>query len=779
MSHSWSKDDFREAFGQWSKENQDSRIGQWIAKLAARNQGVLYDAYVLDIYRRLHEIQGPASQWYRDLVEYLGFPWDTIHPVSREQRFLDALERVVLLIERIESHGQTLNGAYRVWVKSPNKSFQLSEPPFTNTTGWTAEQVKARLDTILMTIEFNQADPKVQEWWDGWSKQSGRRDTEILRRAEEIRNRGATLGQAYRHFFADGRRDWKRTLLLLDAGAEQAYWKKHGESNPQNMDAYWESLLSLSDRDDQIELGERTEIQMREEFEELSSRIGWPHEVPEDLICMNAPDQTHGSSQMNDSRLDQAWMQLWEEVRGSDVGRHGVIRLAECLERHEVRFDTFMRYGATETATTALGQIYRSMLKRSKRNMRLTVEYGVDSIGSFADLSAIAANTGHIVRQRMRWIVPGTFIMGSPTGEVGRYDTEVQHKVTISDGFWMFDTPCTQGFWELVMGRNPSTFSDPMRPVESISWDDAQEFTHELNDHLSGESWGRFRLPTEAEWEYACRAGTTGSTYIGDVEILGDANAPRLDRIGWYCGNSGQDYDLEKSFSAESICRRLNNPDGLQRRLGNQALILQLQGDLAGAMALHKESEAICRRLNNAAGLQASLGYQALILKLQGHLADAMALHKEEESICRRLNNPDGLQASLGNQALILKAQGDLAGAMALHKEQEAICRRLNNPNGLRASLGNQALILKAQGDLAGAMALHKEEEAICRQLNNPDGLAISLVNRGLLLGLQMGRPADGLVLAEEALRLATTHGYTALALQIESIVKELRGRLL
>ena len=213
--------------------------------------------------------------------------------------------------------------------------------------------------------------------------------------------------------------------------------------------------------------------------------------------------------------------------------------------------------------------------------------------------------------------------------------------------------------------------------------------------------------------------------------------------------------------------------------LGNQAVILQLQGDLAGAMALHKEQEAICRRLNNPDGLQRTLGNQALILQAQGDLAGAMALHKEEEAICRRLNNPDGLQASLGNQALILQAQGDLAGAMALHKEQEAICRRLNNPNGLRASLGNQALILKAQGDLAGAMALHKEEEAICRQLNNPDGLAISLVNRGLLLGLQMGRPADGLVLAEEALRLATTHGYTALALQIESIVKELRGRLL
>ncbi|MFM8173698.1 MAG: hypothetical protein ACKN81_09150, partial [Pirellulaceae bacterium] len=149
------------------------------------------------------------------------------------------------------------------------------------------------------------------------------------------------------------------------------------------------------------------------------------------------------------------------------------------------------------------------------------------------------------------------------------------------------------------------------------------------------------------------------------------------------------------------------------------------------------------------------------------------------EAICRRLNNPDGLQRTLGNQALILEAQGDLAGAMALHKEQEAICRRLNNPDGLQASLGNQGLILQLQGDLAGAMALHREKEAICRRLNNPDGLARSLASQGVLLGLQMDQPSEGLVLAEEALRLATTHGYTTLALQIESIVKQLRGRLL
>ena len=251
------------------------------------------------------------------------------------------------------------------------------------------------------------------------------------------------------------------------------------------------------------------------------------------------------------SRLADAWNHLWEEARGSDMGRHGIIRLVECLERHEVRFDTFMRYGATETATTALGQVYRTMLKRPKRNTRLTVEYGVDSIGRFADLAAIAAATGQIVQQRMRWILPGTFMMGSPIGEDGRFEREVQRHVTITEGFWMFDTPCTQGFWELIVGRNPSIIADPQRPVEQISWDDVQEFTHELNDRVSKESWGRFRLPTEAEWEYACRAGTTGATYVGDLKIFGDANAPLLDRIGWYGGNSGRGYDLDKSYSLE------------------------------------------------------------------------------------------------------------------------------------------------------------------------------------------------------------------------------------
>ena len=81
------------------------------------------------------------------------------------------------------------------------------------------------------------------------------------------------------------------------------------------------------------------------------------------------------------------------------------------------------------------------------------------------------------VRQRLRWIPPGRFLMGSPDDEEGRYSREgPQHEVTIAEGFWMFDTPCTQALWEAVMGENPSEFKLADRPVESVSWEQCQEF---------------------------------------------------------------------------------------------------------------------------------------------------------------------------------------------------------------------------------------------------------------------------------------------------------------
>jgi formylglycine-generating enzyme required for sulfatase activity len=192
------------------------------------------------------------------------------------------------------------------------------------------------------------------------------------------------------------------------------------------------------------------------------------------------------------------------------------------------------------------------------------VEFGHDSYGLYSVFEVAPEEKGTPVRQKMRWIPPGRFLMGSAEGrDYGRGNESPEHEVVLTQGYWMFDTPCTQGLWTSLMGGNPSYFVDPERPVERVSWEDASGFAQRLNGWFgkrnnkpSGKSvigWSElsFRLPTEAEWEYACRAGTKTDTYLGDLEILGDANAPLLDRIGWYGGNSGRDYDLKKSISLE------------------------------------------------------------------------------------------------------------------------------------------------------------------------------------------------------------------------------------
>jgi tetratricopeptide (TPR) repeat protein len=176
------------------------------------------------------------------------------------------------------------------------------------------------------------------------------------------------------------------------------------------------------------------------------------------------------------------------------------------------------------------------------------------------------------------------------------------------------------------------------------------------------------------------------------------------------------------------------------------------------------------RAQGDRARLQAALGGQALILKARGDLAGAMALHKEEERICRELGDKDGLSISLGNQALILQTRGDLESAMALYKEQERICRELGNKNSLSILFGNQANILFDRGDMAGAMALHKEEERICRELGNPETLSRSLANQALLLSLFPGLRSEARHLADEALDIAVHHGYQQLVPGIQHI---------
>ena len=127
------------------------------------------------------------------------------------------------------------------------------------------------------------------------------------------------------------------------------------------------------------------------------------------------------------------------------------------------------------------------------------------------------------VRYELASIPAGTFQMGSNSSEAYPNEKPV-HTVQISKGFWMGKTEVTQGLWQAVMGSNPSYFKKgDTYPIENVSWDDCQAFITKLNQMVGGNP---FRLPTEAEWEYACRAGTTGDRY------------GNIDAIAWYEGNS-------------------------------------------------------------------------------------------------------------------------------------------------------------------------------------------------------------------------------------------------
>jgi uncharacterized protein (TIGR02996 family) len=118
------------------------------------------------------------------------------------------------------------------------------------------------------------------------------------------------------------------------------------------------------------------------------------------------------------------------------------------------------------------------------------------------------------------WCPPGTFLMGSPPNEEKRNTDERQHRVTLTRGFWLGVTLVTQAQWQAVMGGNPSYFKGENLPVERVSWDDCQEFCKKLAERAGK----HYRSPTEAEWEYACRAGTTTPFHFGATISTDQAN---------------------------------------------------------------------------------------------------------------------------------------------------------------------------------------------------------------------------------------------------------------
>lgn len=166
--------------------------------------------------------------------------------------------------------------------------------------------------------------------------------------------------------------------------------------------------------------------------------------------------------------------------------------------------------------------------------------WGQDSFGVFVDFTAYG------VTQRMRWCPPGNFTMGASADEAIRWGGETpRHQVTLTKGFWLFDTPCTQELWQAVMDGNPSHFTaSPKLPVEMVSWGDVQTFLSRLNGHVPDLN---LSLPSEAQWEYACRANSF--------------SAPDLDAVAWHDTNSGKE--------THPVASKMANAWGLYDMLGN------------------------------------------------------------------------------------------------------------------------------------------------------------------------------------------------------------------
>jgi formylglycine-generating enzyme required for sulfatase activity len=170
----------------------------------------------------------------------------------------------------------------------------------------------------------------------------------------------------------------------------------------------------------------------------------------------------------------------------------------------------------------------------------------------------------NVIVSNMVWAPPGTFLMGSPVTEEDRQANETQHSVTLTHGFYIGKDLVTQADFLSVMGYNPSYFNGPRltndygtdlsRPVENVTWYAAQSYCSQLtlNEQNAGRlplNWA-YRLPTEAEWEYACRAGTTTRFSYGD-----DPTYSSLTSYAWYSGNS--------SNMTHDVALKLANPWGM------------------------------------------------------------------------------------------------------------------------------------------------------------------------------------------------------------------------
>jgi len=275
----------------------------------------------------------------------------------------------------------------------------------------------------------------------------------------------------------------------------------------------------------------------------LKEAEGWPKTVQEDAECKHVLERWRGL-------LSGSWglLDLLTYARG------GLEKDVKAMSEAPLRVKTWMRNTfrvdkRTVKVEREVDETYQVEEKGWFRTKTVTKTHRVRR-QALEEIQVLVNLLGDMVVHFQFVLVPaGTFTMGSPASEDTEASDETQHEVTISKPFELLSTPVTQALWQAVMGSNPSKKKGLDLPVTDVGWNDAQEFIRKLNGMLGNAS---YRLPTEAEWEYACRAGSNEATY------------GELDEIAWHADNSGEGIDR-----LHPVAKKKPNAWGLYDMIGN------------------------------------------------------------------------------------------------------------------------------------------------------------------------------------------------------------------
>ncbi len=467
------------------------------AALAARGMRHFWSSFYARDYT--------AGEFLRQLAAKLGGPTVVARDEWAAQR---QLQQFVLERLRQQPWLLVLDGLEReMGAFADPRHYQVDSeaPGISNTAGWPEETVRARLAEVLAQLDRQPADDAARQWWQAFAQEHQQRPALLVRLAEELTNRQATVAEWHAAYAHSETENIQANLHYLDYARFRSAANDSGTSGLTTADSGWWSKPApgvTRTRGWQAE-------QILTRLTEVKAQLEW-EAAPEPL---------------------RAWWLAFEQAEPTRLAL--VLRVAEELAHRKATLADFFNACAHSQTPDIQANLHYLAYTRLKRKGELP--------GELVELPG------------------GTFTMGSPASEAGRSNDEGPQRAVTVAPFHIGKFAITQAQWSVAAGwpkverdlnPDPANFKGDDLPVESVSWEDAVEFCQRLSEKTGMQ----FRLPTEAEWEYTARAGTTTAYSFGDDDKL-------LNQYAWFSNNSGN--------QTHPVGTKLPNQFGLYDMHGN------------------------------------------------------------------------------------------------------------------------------------------------------------------------------------------------------------------